>query len=110
MKLSSGSWPRRQRSFTKQVRSSSTKLSGKASTSPVCLALPLDILPAALVLQRHTLHVRTLRQQAGASISAHLTLGVRRSMPPEVNAADPPAANLRKQGGRIRLVGLYYAD
>lgn len=110
MKLSSGSWPRRQRSFTKQVRSSSTKLSGKASTSPVCLALPLDILPAALVLQRHTLHVRTLRQQAGASISAHLTLGVRRSVPPEGNVTDHTAADLRKHGSRVRIAGLYYPD
>lgn len=30
--------------------------------------------------------------------------------PPEGNAADQPAVDLRKQGGRVRITGLYYAS
>ena len=32
------------------------------------------------------------------------------TVPPEGNATDPPAADLRKQEGLLRLIGLYYAD
>ncbi|MBS2536963.1 recombinase family protein [Catenulispora sp. NF23] len=97
------------RMFRLEVRFN--KLSNRAhctiTLTPEALpALQSEVAAAGFVVPPECVY---LEKREGADRNSSSSVPIL-TVPPEGNAADQPAADLRKHGGRVRLVGLYYAD